>query len=261
MTDELTPTDGDCGYCGHRLDSRVYFCPACSRPYRSVELSLTPSAPRFENVETSLRTGAPDVWTAFFAFLSVLVISGTLGMAIWGYDNQEPTLLLSSFALFVLTAFGLFRYWNDVKPLLVKSGFLSPVAWIGLLALAPLLLLNYGYHSMLSNFMEAEADDYSEIFSIAAGSIVFVCILPAIVEEIAFRGIIQHRLESVVSPWIAITAASALFSVAHFSLYSAPYLAAVGFLLGWMKWKTGSLYPCMVAHFIHNYIVVTYFDS
>ena len=261
MTDDLTPTDANCGYCGHHLDSRVYFCPSCSKPFRSAELSLTPSVAPYQDTETRLRTGAPDVWTVFFAFLSVLAVTGTLGVAIWGFDDLEPTMLLCDFALFILTAIALFRYWTDVRPLLTNPGFQKPLAWLGILMLAPLLLLNYGYHSFLSNLTNLEIEDYNEIFSSTYGPLIFVCILPAVVEEIAFRGVIQQRFEKVVSPWIAIAAASALFAAAHFTIFSAPYLATVGVLLGWMKWKTGSLYPSIAAHFIHNFIVVSYFDS
>jgi len=30
-------------------------------------------------------------------------------------------------------------------------------------------------------------------------------------------------------------------------------------LLGWVKWKTNSLYPSMLIHFLHNFIVVMFF--
>jgi membrane protease YdiL (CAAX protease family) len=83
--------------------------------------------------------------------------------------------------------------------------------------------------------------------------------MPAIVEEIGFRGIIQHQFEKVVSPGIAIGVASLAFSAAHFSVLSSPYLALVGMLLGWMKWKTGSLYPPILAHFLHNLVVISTF--
>lgn len=260
MPYELTNTDATCSYCGHQLDGRVYFCPACAKPYRSVELSLPTPAPAYEDIETSLRTKAPDVWTVFFAFLSAMVIAGTLGMAIWGKEDREAVMMLVDLALFVTTATCLFRYWKDVRPLLTAPGFFRPAAWIGLALLIPLLALNYGYHSVVVGLFDIEMDDYNGFFTSSYGPILFICVLPAVVEEIAFRGIIQHRFEKVVEPWLAITAASLLFSAAHFTVLSAPYLAVTGALLGWMKWKTGSIYPPMLAHFIHNYIVVTWFD-
>ena len=53
--------------------------------------------------------------------------------------------------------------------------------------------------------------------------------------------------------------AAALFAVLHFSLLSLPYLFMVGLLLGWAKWKTGSLYPSILVHFLHNLIVLEFF--
>ena len=32
-----------------------------------------------------------------------------------------------------------------------------------------------------------------------------------------------------------------------------------GNLLGWVKWKTGSLYPSILLHFLHNLIVLEVF--
>lgn len=35
-----------------------------------------------------------------------------------------------------------------------------------------------------------------------------------------------------------------------------PYLFGFGVTLGWVKWKTGSLYPPMLIHLLHNWVVV-----
>jgi membrane protease YdiL (CAAX protease family) len=151
-------------------------------------------------------------------------------------------------------------HWNDLRPLLTRvSGLIHPAAWAGFLMLAPLLLLNYGYHNLLTKWLGVEAEDYTNCFSSTWGPVIFICVMPAITEEIAFRGMIQHQFEKVVKPSIAIAVAAMVFAAAHMTIVSAPYLALVGLLLGWMKTKTGSLYPSMIAHFLHNYIVITYF--
>ena len=90
--------------------------------------------------------------------------------------------------------------------------------------------------------------------------IVLFCLFPAVVEEIAFRGLVQHWLQTAISPLKAMLPASALFTALHFSVLGAPYLFMVGMLLGWAKWKTGSLYPSMVIHFLHNLVVIEYFN-
>ena len=61
------------------------------------------------------------------------------------------------------------------------------------------------------------------------------------------------------TPFKAMVLASALFVTLHFSILSAPYLFALAMLLGWTKYKTGSLYPAMLIHFLHNYVVLEFF--
>jgi membrane protease YdiL (CAAX protease family) len=253
------PAASRCSYCGSPLDSRVYFCPRCAKPHRPVEEMLPASLPRFENFETRLRNDARPAWTIFFSYLCVIAIGSMLAAAIWGFDDREPALLFVAFALAALTLFFVAREWRDVRTLLATSGMLQPAAWAGLLVLAPLLLLNFGYHHLLMQLLSVEAERYDDYFTSKWGPLVFICIMPAIVEEIGFRGIIQHQFEKVVSPGIAIGVASLVFSAAHFSVLSSPYLALVGMLLGWMKWKTGSLYPPILAHFLHNLVVISTF--
>jgi hypothetical protein len=88
---------------------------------------------------------------------------------------------------------------------------------------------------------------------------VIICLIPALTEEIAFRGLIQHWLQTALKPWRAILLASALFTALHLSIISAPYIFLLGLLLGWTKWKTGSLYPAMVIHCLHNAAAVFLF--
>lgn len=220
---------------------------------------LPASLPRYEDFETRLRSDARPAWTVFFSYLCVISIGSLLAAAIWGFDDREPSLLFVAFALAALTLFFMIREWSAIRPLLATSGFLHPAAWIGLLVLAPLLLLNFGYHHLLVEILPVKAERYDDYFTSKWGPLIFICIIPAIVEEIGFRGIVQHQFEKVVSPGIAIGVASLAFSAAHFSVLSSPYLALVGALLGWMKWKTGSLYPPMLAHFLHNFLVISTF--
>ena len=210
---------------------------------------LPASLPAYEDTETKLRTQAGPAWTVFFTYLSVIVVGSVTAAAIWGMDDWEPVMLFLDFALLVTTIIFLIRFWDEVRPFLARTGLLHPSTWIGLAILVPLLGLNFGYHRLLIEMLAIETEDYMDYFSSEWGPLIFICVMPAIVEEIGFRGIIQGQFEKAVKPWIAIAVASLAFSAAHFSVLSAPYLALVGVLLGWMKWKTGSLYPSMVAHF------------
>lgn len=257
MSDNLPSTHNSdrCSYCGGPLDQRVYFCLRCAKPHKHPDTLLPASLPKYEDTETKLR-GAGPAWTVFFTYMSVILLSSVISFGVLGEGELDGAFLFAELGLFGTTLFFVFRFWSDLSPILGRTGILHPATWIGLVLLAPLLLLNFGYHHMLMEWLAIEDEDYQEYFSSSWGPVLFICILPAVLEEIGFRGIIQHQFEKVVSPAVAITAGSIAFSIAHFNFLSAPYLALVGLLLGWMKWKTGSIYPCMVVHFLHNYVVV-----
>jgi membrane protease YdiL (CAAX protease family) len=52
--------------------------------------------------------------------------------------------------------------------------------------------------------------------------------------------------------WIAILVTGLLFGAAHGLVLGFPILSLFGILLGWLRSKTGSVYPCMFVHAIFN---------
>jgi membrane protease YdiL (CAAX protease family) len=83
-----------------------------------------------------------------------------------------------------------------------------------------------------------------------------ICIQPAVIEELAFRGVILESLESILDPREAIIVSALLFMVLHLAVPSFPHLFIMGLLLGVLRRRTGSLYPCMALHFTHNSLCV-----
>jgi membrane protease YdiL (CAAX protease family) len=90
---------------------------------------------------------------------------------------------------------------------------------------------------------------------------VFVCVIAPIAEELFFRGFLfgaLRRLESVVGglgTWVAAVITGILFGVVHAGSASPQYLIPLGFLgfvLCLLRWRTGSLYPCMALHCANN---------
>ena len=88
-----------------------------------------------------------------------------------------------------------------------------------------------------------------------------ICLIPGITEEIAFRGLIQHWLHTVLKPWRAIVLTAALFTALHMSVLSAPILFLAGMLFGWVKWKSRSLYPSILMHIIYNWVSIQLFQT
>ena len=84
-------------------------------------------------------------------------------------------------------------------------------------------------------------------------NVFIVALIPAIGEELLFRGVVQKIFtELFKSPGAAILVTSILFSALHFQFYGFLPRMLLGILLGYMLVWSGSLWLPMVAHFINN---------
>jgi len=94
----------------------------------------------------------------------------------------------------------------------------------------------------------------SELTPISFAYIFFiVAIIPAIGEEIVFRGLIQTELQRwLKNPHIGIWLASALFSAIHFQFYGFVPRMIIGAFLGYIFYWSGNLWTSMLAHFFNN---------
>lgn len=86
--------------------------------------------------------------------------------------------------------------------------------------------------------------------------ILIFAILPAIVEEFLFRGIIFNGLKQKFSAIGAITLSALMFTIMHLNIYQVVYQFALGIILALVVYYTGSIFYSMVVHFINNFFIV-----
>ncbi len=82
--------------------------------------------------------------------------------------------------------------------------------------------------------------------------ILLLAIVPAICEELAFRGFILSGLRHIGNRWRAIFITSMLFGLAHGVVQQSITAIVFGMVLGYLAVKTRSLIPCIVFHAVHN---------
>lgn len=101
-----------------------------------------------------------------------------------------------------------------------------------------------------------------DISSLLMNIFVFAMI-PAVCEELFFRGFFQNNLMRVVPPHAAIWITSIVFSLIHFQAYGFVSRALLGGLLGYFAWQGRSLLPSIIAHFFFNLfsILLFYFSN
>lgn len=89
-------------------------------------------------------------------------------------------------------------------------------------------------------------------------AIFIIALMPAIVEEVFFRGALQSSITRTIKvPWLAIIITSIIFSVVHFSWYGFIPRVALGMVLGYIFYYTGNLWYSIIGHFFNNALMVT----
>jgi membrane protease YdiL (CAAX protease family) len=256
---------GRCNYCGCDLDPRLYFCPGCATPYKHINTVIPKVKPVPLTDGERIARRAPHAMPVFWTYFSVVLGGAVLSHFLFGFPEPDwaSRFVLGQFLVLVTTCVVGAVYWRSLVPQLARVGLLRWETLAGVLALAPLLLINYSYHTWIMDLQHVTRGPHlnplRESGLSPATLIVLTCVFPAVLEELAMRGLVQHWLQAAIRPAKALVVASALFAVLHFSVLSAPYLFAVGALLGWVKWRTGSLYGPMLIHFLHNYAVLEAF--
>ena len=85
--------------------------------------------------------------------------------------------------------------------------------------------------------------------------IISITIMAPLVEELLFRGAIQgYMLRKGIKPLHAILIASAIFGIVHMNPIQIPFAFAIGLIFGWLYYRTGSVVPGIIGHFINNSI-------
>lgn len=82
-------------------------------------------------------------------------------------------------------------------------------------------------------------------------SVVILAAVPAICEELLFRGFVLSAWESR-GTWYAIGVTTALFALMHGNLYGLPAYLLVGAMAGYLSFALDSLYAAMVYHTVYN---------
>ena len=92
--------------------------------------------------------------------------------------------------------------------------------------------------------------DSSRAGAFVAFFLVVTFVAPA-VEELTYRGL-GFALIAPYGTGLAIVATGILFGVAHGLLIALPVLSVFGIVVGWLRARTGSVYPSMLLHAVFN---------
>ena len=88
-------------------------------------------------------------------------------------------------------------------------------------------------------------------------ALLILAVIPAISEEALFRGFLFAGLAGTVRKWAVIIGTALAFAAFHYYVFKAPVTALLGLVLGYMCWQSGSIWPAIVTHALHNGLTVS----
>ena len=88
-------------------------------------------------------------------------------------------------------------------------------------------------------------------------TVVHTAILPALLEELTFRGFLMQPLRKY-GDWFAILTSALIFGLVHGNMTQAPFAILAGVALGYVNVVSGSMWTSILLHFLNNLISVLY---
>ncbi len=229
----------------------------------------------------------------FGGFFLYQIVGGLLTLAVFGFDLKSAPaqsvrlMTMAGQILFILLPALIFAKWfyEDVTEII---RFRLP-RWeeillftLGIVILTPLLqyylsIQNYfinqwAISSPLIHSLKSSLDKLNDMVDKTYGSlltvhtvfggllvIIVVAIVPAICEEVMFRGYIQRSFEFRLKPFWAALITAVFFGIYHFNPYGLLPLIGLGFYFGYAAYMSNSIAVPMSLHFFNNFTAVIFY--
>ena len=212
------------------------------------------------DIDAADLTGGPALFPRrvgrWFAVLWALLLVWQLNVG-GGIDGR--LLIVINMAIFGAAAWLMIaRYRLPVRETLSLRAP-PPAAWLGVLIGAPAGIVLADGVVRLASLAMPIPEEWIEAMAETLGAnipvwqmLFFFAVLPGIFEEIAFRGVLLHGLRNRLEPVQLVLVAGIVFGFFHVDLFRIPPTSLLGVLLVIAVIRSGSIYPAMAWHALHN---------
>lgn len=181
------------------------------------------------------------------------------GMTTGDYSSLLVTLTFIS-SVITLLAF-IFLKWTPLEREYMASRPWATLAWVVFFTLGTILPLQWVYEQMQLLMPEHYEKLFEGIMAKPYGYLA-IGILAPLVEEMVFRGAVLRRLLEVIGGkwhWVSIVISAILFGAVHGNLAQFVHAFILGCVIGWMYYRTKSIVPGIVLHWVNNTVAYVMF--
>lgn len=208
----------------------------------------------------------------------ITVLTGIIGMLasgsswkaageafIYGNFNLTSNMLVIATVLssvFTACLFAKLR-WTPVSRHWLREKPVGVLFWAALAALGSILPSEWLVEQMQHTMPEAQEKLFEQIMAQPIGYISIGIVAP-LAEEMVFRGAILRKLLGRFGEkwhWVAILISAVIFGAVHGNVPQFVHAALIGLLLGWMYYRTGSILPGVLLHWVNNTVAYVMFNA
>jgi uncharacterized protein len=231
-----------CKHCGKLLQPTDVFCGQCGREVVAVQQMSRDDA---------FTTLSPTLLYYFSTLILLLTYKFTSAFP----PAFEGQLIVSIIDIAIVIAFWIYAR-KELKPLFSFSGFSFRIALLtvagALVGSVVVTLIADLIHVSISDDVFYDPYLFQDTAFPLLISILFICVQPAIFEEVAFRGFMFTNLEKATSPFGAVYITGFVFGIMHLAFISLIWLVPIGLVFALLRLKYNTLWYGIIGHFTYN---------
>ncbi|MFA6403055.1 MAG: type II CAAX endopeptidase family protein [Salinivirgaceae bacterium] len=196
----------------------------------------------------------PGIYEAFMLILLTalfsLAVGVIIGLLVNAFPFLQPWLLFLSYTLTFVVVYFVARFFWQINSIDHKR-----VSWIIYLLILPIIIalsiLTEGLVGLIPMPQKVQ-EFFASMVQLNVYGYLTIGIAAPILEELIFRGIVLKAFLKKYEPAKAILWSALIFGIVHMNPWQFVPAWLIGIFIGWIYWKTQSIWPGIIIHFINN---------
>ena len=176
-------------------------------------------------------------------------------------DGQAMVLVSAVASLLTIAVF-VWTRWSPFSRGYVRTRPWATLVWVVLLACGTVIPSEWLLEQLGVEMSEQTQRLFEQIMKQPTGYAVLGILVP-VAEEMVFRGAVLRELLSRFPRrwhWLPIAISALLFGIVHGNMAQFVHATLLGLLLGWLYYRTDSIVPGIVLHWVNNTIAYVLYN-